>query len=1355
MMRRAIVTRVAVLPSFVASPLASCGGASATNRIFTAVAKNSIPTSVASSAFFQQRRPMCATGTDNAPLHPPLAASTEPPLDVAALNSFSQFEWRNPDKYLSPYDVPKCPIDVIILYNPSPHANNVAVDDLLRAWPHLHIVQTVAEGRATVVGAKHYITIPKGTWGDMKVFAQAVEQYGLRNRYLRKMRVGFYPVWSSMAEDSQIARAVEGMGLHWIGATPSSMDGLGKVEYKTFCQRNKLPTSPFFTVSPKEGEIDTAKFPEGSPEYFAEAARIIFENYKGQVAGSPLEGRECFVKSEYGGGGRGTKKAKPDDESVRTAIAGVLSETKKVNGIYAELALDLAGASLYQLEMEVDAGSVVDGGRLVYFNSRNQKMIELGFSANEITKFLPKEIFDGCTKATAVIARDSKYTGRGTNEILIAKMPNGQWQYFCSEFNKRVQVEHKALSNLYCYTGAGEGELFNTIADQVMRSCGYRPPCYTTDLEPSGSNAVGHVRLISPSICPTTGEISFPVGVEIDESILPKGFHVNALLHTGKLFIDTDAQFGVALIREPSWERLRCSLASFSRDTVILGRNVKRDYFRFLQKFFDDSRVADLSLPCNMTFDVLKNPTRPDSLRAKAMNHLLHGVSNTIVNGYRPDGGVKNRGWPTRSQIEDVSALRDKLMLQKIPSKGNPFLDFLGHLDENRYFADVRKLLEQRGGGMVSVFPRDVQQECGSSESHIITPLSRMVMERYGPKCGFLGYEQGGAQFQTAEMNGMNAFSILENGLLCNMPTWSLTRSHWMNALEKLNIAEVKFILKVTRDRVLKRFNIDPAAKSSHLIPYFPYNFHAGNVPEQDEVTGAMLDCGMIPMPNFVWDPRFTLQDFEGWVVRQLATWKRRNRTLHAIRIKNAGQQKEWTAENIYTFVNAARRLYREAYGPDCGEVIIHIHNHNFNGLASHTAFDLLQLCQRNGYPYLVVDTAPPLMTHNNNLVVAKALKLDEREIDTLHSYNEACHSIWRVTERFHDFLQVRIDPNTIWAGGTGSSDLAAAEKLGIPRSEVESAKFLGAQVSGLGGIVTPYSQWSMVIGYTCYKAGLKTIGAVTEHINNGGTLPLPKNILQGLDTWQTLLKRPALVDVLLANHKKADPAMFASSSSSAPSSSAAAAASFDRAAIEAKILAKLPTAVLSDECVARVLAYGDIAMKTLAAEDVGMDNNWLAKRPDVAYDRRMPNGKTFKVDGIPVVFEGIEDIPESAEVLVTYKFEGHTVRVPVVSNEKQKNISSLVAAQAAMADAANPSHIGAFMPGVCESIGVKVGHTIAEGDVLYSINSMKMVTAFKATKAHAGRTVEAIHVAAGAELAFSPAGTAPLIMTLKEEVKK
>ena len=1229
--------------------------------------------------------------------------------------------WKNPSNYVSPYDI-GCPYDVIVLYNPSSHANNVATTDLLNAWPSLRIVQVCQEGRLPVVGVSDQFIIPKGSWGDMEVFQQHYQQYLIRNRFMRNLKVGFYPVWSSMAEDSSIARAVQKAGLHWIGARPEAMDGLGKIEYKKFCASHGLPTAPFFTLD----------FTSGST--FDVACEEMAKSYLEKVKGTELEGKSFFVKSEHGGGGRGTQKTDPSPESVIAAIRKVATETKHVEGVYAEMALDLDGATLYQLEMEVDAGSTVDGGRLVYFNSRNQKMIELGFDENEIVKFLPAATFEKCVEATKLLARETGYDGRGTNEILIVKHRDGRWDLYCSEFNKRIQVEHKALSHLKRYRS---GHLFNTVADQVMRSCGYCPPNYSKDLKSSGGGAVAHIRFIAPRIS-ASGDISFPVGVDIEHVIMPKGF--TAAVHTGQLYSDTDAQFGAALVVGTTWNKLQHSLQKFSTDTVVIGKNVSRDYFQFLQKFFKDPRVRDLSLGCNKTFDVLKNEPETDGRLAQVVRYLQGSVSRTLVNGYRSTGGVKNRHHPTDAQISEFIELRDKLRLMPATPK-TPFLNFLDHLDEDKYFAELRDHVGQQGGAMVSVFPRDVQQECGGSESQLISFWSRLVMERAGFLSGHVGYEMGGAQYQTAEMNNISSARVMKEGILANLPTFSLTRSHWMNGLEKLSIGQVKYILGSYAETVKDRFHLPTDRK---VIPWFPYNFHAGNVSEQDEVTGAMLNVGMMPVPNFSWDPRFTMDQFEVWVKRQFHVWEAHGRTLHQIRIKNAGQQKEWTPENVWAYVATIRRLYKERYGAD-KEPIVNVHNHNFNGLASHVAFETLKIAQNSGYRFLIFDTAPPAMTHNNNLVVAKALNLSSESREALHFYNESCHTIWQLTERFRDYPLCRIDPHTTWAGGTGSSDIAAAEKVGIARHDIEDAKQLGREVSGLGAIVTPYSQWSMIVGYTCYKQGLRNIGAVEEHIRQGGVLNLPGNVIQGLYEWKTLLARPLLVERLLQNYAAKDPSTLVFPKHSTADGEQ----HYDDTPIRELIRKSCPDVRLTREVIARVLHFGNFAVKSLKEESRGEDNNWLMRYPDIAYSKKPVIGKPFALLGVPITLDGIEDVEDTPYVVLTFKFEGQWMRVRVVDQTKAARISNIITSQTVTADPQNPNHVALFMPGVVQSVDVKVGHKVNKGDVLYTVNSMKMVTAFKATDQHHGKVVEHIYVSSGEELQASAEGS-PLVMLLK-----
>jgi pyruvate carboxylase len=65
-------------------------------------------------------------------------------------------------------------------------------------------------------------------------------------------------------------------------------------------------------------------------------------------------------------------------------------------------------------------------------------------------------------------------------------------------------------------------------------------------------------------------------------------------------------------------------------------------------------------------------------------------------------------------------------------------------------------------------------------------------------------------------------------------------------------------------------------------------------------------------------------------------------------------------------------------------------------------------------------------------------------------------------------------------------------------------------------------------------------------------------------------------------------------------------------------------------------------------------------------------------------------------------------------------------------AEAGNPNHIGAPMPGVVASVGVQAGQEVSEGDLLLTIEAMKMETGIHAER---DATVKAIHVVAGSQI--------------------
>ena len=65
-------------------------------------------------------------------------------------------------------------------------------------------------------------------------------------------------------------------------------------------------------------------------------------------------------------------------------------------------------------------------------------------------------------------------------------------------------------------------------------------------------------------------------------------------------------------------------------------------------------------------------------------------------------------------------------------------------------------------------------------------------------------------------------------------------------------------------------------------------------------------------------------------------------------------------------------------------------------------------------------------------------------------------------------------------------------------------------------------------------------------------------------------------------------------------------------------------------------------------------------------------------------------------------------------------------------ADPANENHIGAPMPGVVASVGAVVGQQVHAGDLLLTIEAMKMETGIHAER---DAIVKAVHVTAGGQI--------------------
>jgi pyruvate carboxylase len=125
---------------------------------------------------------------------------------------------------------------------------------------------------------------------------------------------------------------------------------------------------------------------------------------------------------------------------------------------------------------------------------------------------------------------------------------------------------------------------------------------------------------------------------------------------------------------------------------------------------------------------------------------------------------------------------------------------------------------------------------------------------------------------------------------------------------------------------------------------------------------------------------------------------------------------------------------------------------------------------------------------------------------------------------------------------------------------------------------------------------------------------------------------------------------------------------------------------------------------------------------PEEEITAEIDPGKTLEIRLVTV-----GDTQENGEVRVFFELNGQprVVRVPDPKATGAK-------AAAPKADPGNPNHVAAPMPGVVASIGVSAGQSVKEGDLLLTIEAMKMETGLHADR---DAVIKAVHVTPGAQI--------------------
>ena len=250
--------------------------------------------------------------------------------------------------------------------------------------------------------------------------APAAESYLNIERLLQAAKAsgadGVHPGYGFLAERAPFAAAVVEAGLTWIGPPAEAIRAMGdKTEARRRMQSAGVPIVP----GTREPVVD--------PQAARNVAREI--------------GYPVMVKAAAGGGGRGMRVVRSDDE-VAGALVSAASEAQKAFGDPAVYIEKLIVAPRHvEIQVLADKERTVHlGERECSIQRRHQKLVEEAPSVA-----VSPALREAMGAAAVSAAKAVEYRGAGTCEFLLA----ADGSFYFLEMNTRIQVEHPVTELVY------------------------------------------------------------------------------------------------------------------------------------------------------------------------------------------------------------------------------------------------------------------------------------------------------------------------------------------------------------------------------------------------------------------------------------------------------------------------------------------------------------------------------------------------------------------------------------------------------------------------------------------------------------------------------------------------------------------------------------------------------------------------------------------------------------------------------------------------------------------------------------------------------------------------------------------
>nr|WP_210732102.1 biotin carboxylase N-terminal domain-containing protein [Cellulomonas denverensis] len=225
-----------------------------------------------------------------------------------------------------------------------------------------------------------------------------------------------HPGYGFLSENAEFAQAVIDAGLTWIGPPPAAITSLGdKVSARHIAQRAGAPLVA------------------GTPDPVSGAAEVH--------AFVAEHGLPVAIKAAFGGGGRGLKVARTEDEIDELYDSAVREATAAFGRgeCFVERYLDRPRHVETQCLADEHGTVVVVSTRDCSLQRRHQKLVE-----EAPAPYLTDDQRARLVSASQAILREAGYVGAGTCEFLVAV--DGTISFL--EVNTRLQVEHPVTEEI-------------------------------------------------------------------------------------------------------------------------------------------------------------------------------------------------------------------------------------------------------------------------------------------------------------------------------------------------------------------------------------------------------------------------------------------------------------------------------------------------------------------------------------------------------------------------------------------------------------------------------------------------------------------------------------------------------------------------------------------------------------------------------------------------------------------------------------------------------------------------------------------------------------------------------------------